>query len=274
MKTVNNSDNSVHVKPVWWEEQEVRKALYISVNDYLAQSSVRSVAFLARKSGVSYSTVRRIVQGKGEADLSSLIPLLKVVLNPEECLAFIQRFYPGFYQILESTFTQDPLEEGDAFHSSKNHLDHAANFILHLCAGEEGMKEEVLMKQVLERFGRYGMRRIEFLKGAQYLVIKEGHVYLDAHKLKQTSVDSVLQNICEMTETFNPDHLGSEAATLGIVMHSLSQQGLLLLKQAGVEYMKNVMAAYSEHRGGDKIFYMALMQNLHEGGLSFNSVHS
>ncbi|MCY4380227.1 MAG: hypothetical protein OXC40_01470 [Proteobacteria bacterium] len=263
MKT-NHSQSSLTSKE-WQRERDATQALRIAVSDYLSQSSVRSVAYLARKSGVPYSTVRRIAQGRGTADIAKVIPILGVIMERKEYLAFVKVFYPQLYHVLQNTFTPNQQPSHD---QHKNHsFDPAANYILHLCIGEQGMSKEDVRMKVKMRYGHYGLTRLRDLEAAGYLVMLPDKSRLKCDKFKKPTATSVLQNIELLTNLFNTNYLDTDLATLDFVTEKVNHKGLSLIKQAGIDYLKKVVITQQKHAGGDLHFFVTLMQNLYCGGL-------
>lgn len=257
----------------WKGTRCVSEALKMVVADYLSAHYVRSVAHLARQSGVPYTTVRRIVQGQGTADLSTVNLILGVVLNQAEHLEFISVYYPECYSMLATTFSAIKVRSIDRSSGSPP-VDPALNYIMHICSAREGTCQQKVMDQIKDRYGVHGLRSFEAMLEADYLKIVEGHVYVRWDRFQNSSYESILLKIKSLTSIFNPSHLGTDAALIGLVSEYVSEEGLRLIKQAGQEYLRKVGQVHQKYKGKDMIYYLGVMQNIYDRTAEASQVYS
>ena len=247
----------------WAQAGSVAAALKQVVTEYLEQQSVRSVAYLARKSGIPYTTVRRIVQEQGRADLATINSILNVIMERDEHLMFIRFYYPDCYHMLASTFSPSRVEPRKKCSRSAP-FDPAANSIVRICADPEGVLEDEARSQIKEQYGGHGLKRYESLKRNGYLAVKGAKVYLKSERFELNTAASILLRIQILTDIFNVRHIGTDAAMIGLMSEYVSDEGLALLKAAGKEYLRKVLQAQHKHKGKELIYYLGVMQNIYD----------
>ena len=70
------------------------EALKLEIDKYLSERPNRSIASLARKSGLAYSTVRRMAQGEAQPELSTVITILGATLGRDGFITFLKSYFP------------------------------------------------------------------------------------------------------------------------------------------------------------------------------------
>lgn len=104
-----------------------------------------SLQVLARLSGVSYSTLRRIEQKEVHASLENTMQLLEVLMPRDEARAFVKRHFPDLAFLIEDE--PKPVEEG-----KEREPERREEFLLQaLAANREGMSAEAAERRLGER---------------------------------------------------------------------------------------------------------------------------
>ncbi|MCY4443373.1 MAG: hypothetical protein OXC44_01045 [Proteobacteria bacterium] len=239
-------------------EQELVECLKETTMDYLAQSSVRSVAFLARKSGLPYSTVRRFVQGTSVPDFATVVDLLAVITDREGFVAFIKRFYPEHYQFLETSFATT----GETFVDTElmtHFSDMVTNQILHMCATKSGTTEE----RVCEKFGTNGVNKLVALMEKGYVEKDEGKLFFYQESFSRFSLEMAIRNVELQTKIFDTNNLTSHAALLNVSSASVSLEGLKKIKGAAMHYAKKIASIRDSH-SGDIPYFVTYLHNIYD----------
>lgn len=76
------------------DEQKLVQATMKIIKDYLGQRKSHTQLSLARKSGVSYATIRRLANGETVPSVYSVLSILDVVLSSQERIEFIDKHFP------------------------------------------------------------------------------------------------------------------------------------------------------------------------------------
>ena len=239
------------------QERALSLDLQQAVEAYMSRSSVRSVAFVARKSGLPYSTVRRVVQGEGTPTFSTVIAILSVIMDCDGLLEFIQKYFPECYEILSLTFAHgDRPVVYDA--KLKQYLhDPLCHHILHLCSCNTG----TTVSKVEQMFGELGVRKLQAMIDDGYITLDGQELRVGSQGLHPQSPESLLNHIDVLTQIFDARNLGTEAALLAIVSESVSLKGLAQIKEAGLNYSKKVDHVRTTH-GGSIPFFIGLIQTM------------
>jgi len=224
----------------------------------------RTVSDLSRRSGVSQTTVRRIVQGEsGDVKIDTLIPILSVFMNQKDLSAFVIKHAPKMKKLFQK------LEDKDykILNQTQEIEWHEADiYILAMAASPEGVSKD----WVMDEFGAAGIRRLRFLVGTG-IVEKQNPTGRIGAVFKSTNfVDpshkSVLKRIGLHAETFNLDNIGLGAFFRNYVQ-PVSDKQLQLVTEVTKDYLETIMEI-CEGDGGNgpdveksKVLILNLMGN-------------
>ena len=92
----------------------------------MAKPETRTIALLARKSGVDYSTVTRIWNGKNP-ECQNALALLVVISTKEEALHYLKNHFPAAARFHERELTTPVFSDHE---SLRPQLDKLVNFVL------------------------------------------------------------------------------------------------------------------------------------------------
>ena len=259
-KDQNKTPDFMNSKPQKSSESHKNIELSIQlknlVRQYIDSSSIRSVAFLARKAQLPYTTVRRAYNADGIPDLETVISLLDVILKKDQIMEFINKYFTEHYKIIDGTFSTT-IDE------NYSHLDHypydeISNHILHLCSTSIGSNSA----HIKSLFGAIGIKKLDTL-------IKNGFIQQqqnDTLKVTQNHnipAEKSLKNFEVFSRIFDLDNLGTDAGLLCLVSETINDQGLAKIKNIGQEYIKRAQIIRKKQTG--KIpFYIGIMQNLYD----------
>ncbi|NRA45506.1 MAG: hypothetical protein HRU09_11180 [Oligoflexales bacterium] len=86
------------------------------IENYLRKSKYYSLHTLAQKSGIGYTTIRRLAQKEaGRPNADTVINLIDAALGPAERIAFLKKHFPKISNLLEDVYKNQT-------HSSYNEL--------------------------------------------------------------------------------------------------------------------------------------------------------
>jgi hypothetical protein len=178
-----------------------------------------SLPGLARVSGVSYPTVRRIYQKECEPTLNVVVSLLTVVATPDESRAFLERHYPDLAQIMGPTMDRQVIDEAielDRF--SANHF---------LALALASTKDGVSVDEMKERAGRRGVDSLNELIDLGLFERDGGRYHTKNRDLKIAGSERVLEGISHLCELFDFDRIDSRGSLFRIKTEGLSKEAVL-----------------------------------------------
>ena len=112
------------------------------IDTYIDGHRSRSIATLARASGVSYTTLRRFAQKEGQPTAEPVLKIADTVLKPEEKLNFVSKFFPEIASTLRLS-EDEGRSAGSYPESFKTFFNRDPyNFILNLAHNDKGVTYE------------------------------------------------------------------------------------------------------------------------------------
>ncbi|MBP9708321.1 MAG: helix-turn-helix transcriptional regulator [Oligoflexales bacterium] len=184
--------------------------LRLIVDEWKSKSTHRSMLYLAKKVGLTNSTLRRMLQGEATASLDKIIAVLEITAEPATRISFIQKHYPEFssfinktYQLTNSSKTILPSDEQDV---TCNELVMQRKFfdvLSYLCAYSD---KGVSLEQIKTDFGKNGINSLHELKDIGAVRESNGIYYLAIDD--STSDSNALLHIAKSTSSLllNGDH--------------------------------------------------------------------
>lgn len=234
------------------------EALKLEIDKYLSERPNRSIASLARKSGLAYSTVRRMAQGEAQPELSTVITILGATLGRDGFITFLKSYFPKEGAVFESHFSTTEKfsdEELDFFLR-----DEISNFIIHLSCTRHGTNVETINRLLGER----GMNKLDNLVEAGYIDRRaDGKLWFYKESFAYTNFETFLISNAIHTRLFDIKNIGTDAALLAHQTETVDMEGLKQIKQAGLEYLHKIMEI-KKSRPGSIPFYVTLMQNTYD----------
>ena len=141
------------------------------IRDYLDAHESRKISTLAKRAGVPYSTVRRVVQGESTSVRGeTLVPILSVFMEEQAIQALLVKHATGknkeFAEVLlEGSYRQIPHESGEEILWELPDV-----YIMALANTRSGVAQD----QVAKMFGEYGIDRLEHLVEKE-IIVRDGN---------------------------------------------------------------------------------------------------
>ncbi|MDB2447065.1 hypothetical protein N9W79_00405 [bacterium] len=234
------------------------EALKLEIDKYLSERPNRSIASLARKSGLAYSTVRRMAQGEAQPELSTVITILGATLGREGFISFLKGYFPKEGAVFENHFSNTQKfsdEELDFFLR-----DEISNFIIHMSCTRHGTDVDTIQRIL----GGRGMDKLDNLVEAGYIDRRpDGKIWFYKESFAYTNFETFLISNAIHTRIFDIKNIGSDAALLAHQTETVDAEGLRQIKQAGLEYLHKLMEI-KKNQPGSIPFYVTLMQNIYD----------
>lgn len=240
------------------ERAKLSEALKREIDAYISARPNRSIASLARKCGLGYSTVRRLAQGEATPELSTVVTIIGAIKSKDEFVSFLKEFFPKEGSVFEQHFlggTQFSDESLDYFLK-----DEVSNYIIHLAA----TRSSTTVADISRILGERGLTKLDDLIDAGFIEKdKEGVLKFYKDSFAFTNFETFLQNIKLHAGYFNIKNLGKDAALLAHQTESISPEGLRMLKEAGLAYLNKVLEIKRSNPGNIP-FFISLMQNVYD----------
>jgi len=233
-------------------------ALKREIDAYLSARPNRSIASLARKSGLGYSTIRRLAQGEATPELSTVVTVIGAIQSRDGFVSFLKEHFPKEGSVFEQHFvtTSQFSEEGLDYFLR----DEISSYIIHLAATHAGTS----VADISRILGERGLAKLDDLIDSGFVEKnREGQIRFYKESFAFTNFETFLQNIKLHAGYFNLKNLGSDAALIALQTESVDAEGLKELKQAGVDYC-NKIAEIKRRRPGKIPFFISLMQNIYD----------
>ena len=236
--------------------------IVIVLSEYLRRHKYHSLHTLAQKSGIGYSTIRRLAQGEaGKPNADTVINLIDAALTPEERIVFLKKHFPKISNILE-----------DIYHSPhQNHQNETENiflkkslhsFIFNMAATTHGTTVSAIKRLK----GEHGLRALEELLAHEVLYRdQKDRIRYRSDGWNTGNADIILDQIRFGTEFFDKSLLGTDAARMAHVTGSVNMRGLRKIHALCTQFFCDLVKIQKAEENQGKIpFFTDLMMNIYD----------
>ena len=168
------------------------------IEEYLNGHESRTKSTLAMKSGVSYSTLRRLINKDVESPNldTTVVPILSVFMTPKEISSLVGPYIPAYASFY--------LDDTDAFESKGVDWEDLDGRLVLLSRGKNGIS----LQRIEKLWGQKGFKRSEYLTQKGILKEENGVLYPAVHKVKGACPKATLDKIETAARNFDLDNLG------------------------------------------------------------------
>ncbi len=214
----------------------------ILIQTYLDASRSRSIGTLAKKSGVSYSTVRRVVTGETTQAVidTTVIPILSVFMKRKEIHELIGKYDPKFAQVWKPIFDDDCENTTLKMATWKDFDQH----IIALASTSKGVSSERLAKDLGELAG---LARAEELVNMGILKEEYGIFYTPSENFTDITPSSVLERITIFSRSYNLNNVG-RGAYYWIFSESMCEEAYKEIQNASLEFITRVNEVKAKYK--------------------------
>jgi hypothetical protein len=197
------------------------------IDAYLSASKSRSLMGLATRSGVGYTTIRRMLQCEQSPSLSTALSILQVVATDEQIVAFAKKHWPDQATIIEKHAQFSKNLDKEALFAAIT--DREAMQLLCLSATDEGLSAADADRVV----GLRASSKMEKLVSAGLVEEKRGRYY--GKEFLLSDLRSVARAIHNSADVLVQGADGQcEAATWQV--DGLSEEGVVAVKNLIQEF--------------------------------------
>ncbi len=236
--------------------------LQAAVASYLESHKNLSIQSVSNKTGVSYSTIRRILQNEAnDVRDETILALILVVMQQPQRLLFLQQYYPALGALLKEA------QSGD--HASMDHerlrlyrYKDPHNYILKLALTLQGTTRRDIERLLGER----GSTALDEMLENRFLIEdKEGRILHPAHGSLIMNADDILHQIKKDADYFDKSLIGSPFARMAHLSASLSPEAYEELMQLVTDFLKRSdQLKESQAKQGSVPVFVDLMINTYD----------
>jgi|GEM_PF-4252501 len=220
-------------------------------------------SLLQRRSGVSTSSLRRILQGEQQPSFANAVKLLSIVAaNHRESRAALQQMFPDIIESVGNIFSEAALEgamEGQRLEDLQKHLLRTPHCqIIYLCANAVG----VTLDEARKAYGVAGVEALRELLEDDLLIERQGRLRLMSDNFNFSDVSVMKRVSVALMEEFDLRNIGTHRATIGHVSDAVNEDGLKEIQKATRECLKRLSSIRDDPRyRGCNVFYSVVATN-------------
>ncbi|SMF59847.1 hypothetical protein [Pseudobacteriovorax antillogorgiicola] len=203
-------------------------AVIHAIETYLAGHPSRSLRNLSRRSGVSYSTIRRLMQREvmQPSIENTVVPILSVFMSSQNVAAVIKEYGGSLATMWDQNKRTFQQSQGIDWED----IDY--QIIL-----EARRSEGVTREAICSRYGKLiGAPRLEYLLDQGVLRLDNGNYFASSDFELDPSPISILKKIRAIAKNFDTQHLG-KGAFFDYFAGSVSQDGLERIRTAARRFV-------------------------------------
>ncbi len=191
----------------WNVEQTLKLKIKEVIRCWLDENNRRSLTHIVKKSGLSYSTVRRLAEGEREPQQGTVISALSAIMSLDEVNKILRPYYPNLAKLAahdpRSSKKYEFLEKGEGDFEWQGY----DPWILALASTPQGVSKFILLR----KFGEICEPRIESLLNRGVLREINGRIKTSSENILDPSPASVLNRIRVFVENFDTNKVGDGA---------------------------------------------------------------
>lgn len=245
----------------WTQQQDLGRAIKTVIDDYISGHRTRSLATLARQSGVSYSTLRRMAQKEGTPTAEPVLKIIDVALDGKSRGDFLARFFPEISRSVgllgvEGATNGESNSLLKPYYSREPH-----GLILLLAQNQCGTNIETVSRLC----GEPGLQAVSELINEGLIAVEEGTDNLSLLSGSSIHLDASMILNCMRTAISRFDHslLGTEAARIGHISGGISLEGLSQIRQVVTDALAEIVAIKENTRFyGNIPFFCDMLLNV------------
>jgi transcriptional regulator with XRE-family HTH domain len=234
---------------------ELTTSLSKAIREWLAKRDNRNLSMLARLSGVSYPTIRRLAANESEPSAENAAAIAGIVLPKNEAAALIGRYFPGLKKLIfEINFETAYDEALKDFMLSRQHFQ-----VILLADSIEGTNHD----EVEKKFGEAGVRALREIIAADLLKKVDNRFYLneDIGDASKAMARRYLSYLIEMCRPEN-DHIPSASGAY-IAAKSLSPEAIERIHRKAADFAQWLFEHVNDPKNqGDVYWFGGWLHNI------------
>ena len=188
------------------------------IKGWLSERSSRNVRLLERRTDISYSTIRRMIKGEQETSFESAVPVLSVIMSPQDLTNLVKKHFGQFDYLWRS------IEENTAvFVADTSEIEwHAIDIpILALAGTSEGVSKSKLNFE----FGRLADERVNYLVANGLLRVVDDRILAMSEEWRDPSPKSMAKQAAIRANSYDVNKIG-DFGTIGTITLEASDDSI------------------------------------------------
>lgn len=222
------------------------------IEQWMSSRRNGNLSVLSRLSGVSYPTLRRIMQAEFTPNLETVMQVVSVILDDKHGRQFLCRHFPDFAPIFKKQ-----EEVGYRMLNMAGLLQTLTKeeFIVFNLASGQG----VPLQRLREKLGQQADFAIQRLAAADLIETQGEIVRTKIKNVSFTNIEEVLHHMSLAIDCFDRDKVNNYGSQYGIFSDRLNQEGLEAANAAIQEAKKRLVEVYTDPKYfGDQLYISVL----------------
>lgn len=243
-------------------EQALLADLVDAINAWMEGGRGRSLSGLARRTGVAYSTIRRIAQNESVPHPYTALAISEIVMATQPRLEFLKKHFPTIGNLMDE-FLPSKLEQnqnGEALQKFLRMEPH--NRIFNIAATARGTT-----KQAIHRLcGQVGIDALsEMLEEGLLVETFDRTIKHTSDTWTYSNIDDALSQIRHSTGHFDKNLIGTVGASLMHSTGSIKREKVPEVKALVLKFIKDINALKQEESSAGGIhFFCDMMYSLYD----------
>jgi DNA-binding phage protein len=228
----------------------VEKELSAYIAEWLEGGKHRSLHLLAKSSGVSYTTVRRIAQGEGKPTFDNVMSLLKIIRDQDQMVAFLRKHYPEnktYIDLVARTRVTPSYEQAL--------LDYEKFVIISLAASAEGVSAD----EVVSLLGKPAEAKLRELEEDELVEVVNGRHRSKEQNFASVDLENMKVQIGHCARMIRKEHRGQQKQFISITSEMVTEAGQRKIYDIIARAVSEVDAVIAQEKGSVPVFVGTLM---------------
>ncbi|RYZ90788.1 MAG: hypothetical protein EOP04_02795 [Proteobacteria bacterium] len=239
------------------KDHELMKDLDHVISRWLDFGKNRSMSVLARRSGVAYSTIRRLAQSGSVPSANSVLAIIRIVLERKERISFILKHYPVMGELIDDqTLTLFNKKLNDFLRIEPH------NKIFNIIAAGRSMSRS----EVMTLFGLQGVGCCEEMIRENILTEDvEKNIFYPENNWGLSQPEVAIGQVRHSTYHFQQELLGTDGAGLLHLTGAVNRETLAEIRGCVLKFSDEIIAI-KERKGsaGDIPFFLDLIHSIYD----------
>ena len=230
------------------------------IEKYLQKSKYYSLHTLAQKSGIGYTTIRRLAQKEaGRPNADTVINLIDAALGPAERIAFLKKHFPKISNLLEDVYKN---QNHNSYNEAERHFLRKSlhSFIFNLAATARGTTVDTI-KRIK---GEHGLAALDEMLMHEVLhKDRFNKVRYRSEGWNTANADIILDQIRFATDYFDKSLLGTDAARMAHITASVSGDAMKKVHKLCTKFFYDLLEIQKNPENlGDIPIFIDMMMNV------------
>ena len=230
------------------------------IERYLLKNRYHTLHTLARKSGIGYTTIRRLAQKEaGRPNADTVINLIDAALPPPERVTFLKKHFPKISNMLEDVYNNQSFPS--TIDSISDFLRKSLHsFIFNLAATANG----TTIDDIKRLKGEHGLKALDELILNEILIRdRKNRIFYKTKGWNTANADIILDQIKFSAEYFDKALLGTDAARMAHITASVNSEALKKVHDLCTKFFYDLTAIQKDpDNQGNIPMFVDMMMNV------------